>query len=231
MNIVITGASRGIGKEVLKKLSMSRDNKLVAISRSGRLLRQVASETEQGNIFTIEGDINTLTSGEVTLAEKIGTLITHVDILINNAGALITKPFDKLSPEEERTMVETNFISPMRLIRILLPMMRHGSHVVNIGSMGGVQGSSKYSGLSVYSASKAAIAVLTETLATEYADSGIFFNCLSFGSVQTEMLDKAFPGYKAPVDASGMADFVSWFALNGHKYFNGKILPVSVTNP
>ena len=231
MNIVITGASRGIGKEVLRKLSLSRDNKLVAISRSGRLLRQIASETGQGNIFTIERDINTLSSGEGTLAEEMGSLITHVDILINNAGALIPKPFDKLSPEEERIMVETNFISPMRLIRILLPMMRHGSHVVNIGSMGGVQGSSKYRGLSVYSASKAAIAVLTETLATEYADSGISFNCLSFGSVQTEMLDKAFPGYKAPVDASGMADFVSWFALNGHKYFNGKILPVSVTNP
>ena len=231
MNIVITGASKGIGKEVSKKLSMSRDNKLVAISRSGRLLRQTASDTEHGNIFTIEGDINILTSGEGALVEKVGAIISHVDILINNAGALISKPFDELSPEEERLMIETNFISPMRLIRILLPLMRRGSHVINIGSMGGVQGSSKYNGLSVYSASKAAIAVLTETLATEYADSGISFNCLSFGSVQTEMLDKAFPGYKAPVDASGMADFVAWFALNGHKYFNGKILPVSIANP
>lgn len=231
MNIVITGASSGIGKEVSKKLSVSCDNRLVAISRSGRLLRQVASETEHGNIFTIEGDINILTSGGEALAEKIEHMISHIDILINNAGALISKPFNELSPEEERIMVETNFISPMRMIRALLPLMRRGSHVINIGSMGGVQGSSKYNGLSVYSASKAAIAVLTETLATEYADSGISFNCLSFGSVQTDMLDKAFPGYEAPIDASGMADFVVWFALNGHKYFNGKILPVSISNP
>ena len=109
--------------------------------------------------------------------------------------------------------------------------MKRGSHVVNIGSMGGFQGSSKFRGLSVYSAAKAAISVLTETLAMEYSDSGISFNCLAFGSVQTEMLEVAFPGYNAPIDATGMAGFVTWFSLNGHKYFNGKILPVSVANP
>lgn len=231
MNIVITGATKGIGREVLAKLAESPDNNVVAVARSARILDEIKSESEYGNIFTIEGDINDLVSDNDALTKRIESFIGHVDILINNAGALIAKPFGELTNDEERLMVETNFVSPMRLIKILLPIMKRGGHVVNIGSMGGFQGSSKFRGLSVYSAAKAAISVLTETLATEYSDSGISFNCLAFGSVQTEMLEEAFPGYSAPIDASGMAGFVTWFSLNGQKYFNGKILPVSVANP
>jgi NAD(P)-dependent dehydrogenase (short-subunit alcohol dehydrogenase family) len=109
--------------------------------------------------------------------------------------------------------------------------MDKGSHIVNIASMGGFQGSSKYPGLSCYSASKAALACLTECLAGEFTESGIKVNCLALGSVQTEMLEEAFPGYKAPVDAQEMAEFIADFALKGHKFFNGKILPVAVNNP
>jgi NAD(P)-dependent dehydrogenase (short-subunit alcohol dehydrogenase family) len=97
--------------------------------------------------------------------------------------------------------------------------------------MGGFQGSSKYPGLSYYSASKAAIACLSECLAVEFAESGIRVNCLALGAVQTEMFAEAFPGYKAPVNATEMAEFVSYFAVNGQKFFNGKIIPVAVNNP
>ena len=97
--------------------------------------------------------------------------------------------------------------------------------------MGGFQGSAKYSGLSYYSASKAALACLTECLANEFTGFGISVNCLALGSVQTEMLNEAFPGYKAPVDAKQMAEYISGFALTGHKFFNGKILPVAIGNP
>jgi len=113
---------------------------------------------------------------------------------------------------------------------VLFRVIRN-AHIVNISSMGGFQGSSKYPGMAVYSASKAALANLTEGLASEYAKDGIAFNCLALGAVQTEMLEQAFPGYKAPVSADDMANFISWFALAGHMFFNGKILPVSVSNP
>ena len=105
------------------------------------------------------------------------------------------------------------------------------THVVNIGSMGGVQGSVKFPGLSIYSASKAALATLTECLAAEYPDKNIYFNCLALGAVQTEMFDEAFPGYKAPLTADEAAEFITDFALNGYKYFNGKIIPVSLSIP
>jgi NAD(P)-dependent dehydrogenase (short-subunit alcohol dehydrogenase family) len=127
--------------------------------------------------------------------------------------------------------METNFFGTASLIRALVPMMPEGSHIVNISSMGGFQSSSKYKGLSYYSASKAALACLTECLANEFKEYGIIINCLALGAVQTEMLDEAFPGYKAPVNAVEMAEYISGFVLTGNKFFNGKILPVAIGNP
>jgi len=135
------------------------------------------------------------------------------------------------SYEEPRLILETNFFGPAALIRTMIPYMNRGSHIVNISSMGGFQGASKYPGMSYYSAAKSAIANLTECLAGEFADSGISVNCLALGAVQTEMLEEAFPGYKAPVDAGSIAEFILYFAVNGHRFFNGKILPVAVNNP
>ena len=109
--------------------------------------------------------------------------------------------------------------------------MNTNSHIVNIGSMGGFQGSAKFKGLSLYSAAKGAVAVLTESMAEEFKERGIKVNALALGAVQTEMLASAFPGYKAPLTAGQMAEFIADFALNGHKYFNGKILPVSLSTP
>jgi 3-oxoacyl-[acyl-carrier protein] reductase len=231
MNIIITGASRGIGKETALLLAKDTGNSILAISRSEDALNKLKGEAANGNISIFAGDIVTLTRNPRQLKEIIDTNFNRVDILINNAGKVIPKPFRELSDQEDEMVIETNFTAPMRLIRQVIPYMRRGSHVINIGSMGGVQGSSKYPGLAVYSAAKAAIAVLTESLSTEYIQTGINFNCLSFGAVQTEMLEEAFPGFKAPISAAGMAEFLAWFALNGNKYFNGKVLPVSVANP
>jgi NAD(P)-dependent dehydrogenase (short-subunit alcohol dehydrogenase family) len=97
--------------------------------------------------------------------------------------------------------------------------------------MGGFQGSVKFTGLSYYSASKAAISCLSECLAEEFKGSGVSVNCIALGAVQTEMLGEAFPGYKAPVGATEIAPFISYFALNCHKFMNGKVIPVAVNNP
>ena len=97
--------------------------------------------------------------------------------------------------------------------------------------MGGFQGSSKFPGLSAYSASKAALGNLTECLAEEFKEMGIAVNALALGAVKTEMLEEAFPGYVPPVNAQEMAGFMANFATSGHHFFNGKILPVSVSTP
>jgi NAD(P)-dependent dehydrogenase (short-subunit alcohol dehydrogenase family) len=68
-------------------------------------------------------------------------------------------------------------------------------------------------------------------MAEELKDQHIKTNALAIGAVQTEMLTKAFPGYKAPVNSGDMADFIIDFALKGHHYINGKIIPVSLSTP
>ena len=110
-------------------------------------------------------------------------------------------------------------------------MMNAKGHVLNITSMGGVQGSAKFPGLSAYSSSKGALVILTELLAEEFKDSGPSFNALALGAVQTEMLEEAFPGYKAPVSAAQIGEYIIDFALNGHQFYNGKVLPISSSTP
>jgi len=126
-----------------------------------------------------------------------------------------------------------NVFAPALLIKEVLQnnQPEQPTHVVNISSMGGFQGSAKFPGLSVYSSSKAAIANLTEVLAEEYKETNIRFNCLALGSVQTEMLKEAFPTYNSSMSAKKMAEFIIEFSINGSQYFNGKIIPVSLSIP
>jgi NAD(P)-dependent dehydrogenase (short-subunit alcohol dehydrogenase family) len=229
MNIVVIGGTRGIGKEIVLNLSANTENKILVAGRNESSLRNL--EVIHQNISTVTLDLSAFDSMRDIFLNSIRDNFEKVDILINVAGAIIAKDFEKISSDEARMLMETNFIGPASVIRTLKPLMSKGAHIVNISSMGGFQGSSKYPGLSYYSASKAALACLTECLAAEFKPSGIKINCLALGAVQTEMLAEAFPGYKAPLAANEMAEYISWFALNGQKYFNGKILPVALNNP
>lgn len=229
MNIVINGGTRGIGKEVLNILSQNPNNQIIVTGRNENALKDLSSE--YNNVVPVKLDMLLFDKQSKSFVAVVTSHFTKVDILINNAGFLAAKDFLEMENEEARMIMETNFFGPASLIRVLKPMMVSGSHIVNIASMGGFQGSAKYKGLSYYSASKAALICLTECLANEFNGSGISVNCLALGAVQTEMFDEAFPGFKAPLDAKQMAEYISWFALNGQKFFNGKILPVAIGNP
>lgn len=229
MNIVVNGGSRGIGREVVRHLAGDASNKIIVTGRSRNALADLSRS--HGNVISLVTDLSDFDSHSHDYYEFVSSEFASVDILINTAGLLISKKFHEFTNSDARKIMETNFFGPASVIRLLLPLMKDGSHIVNISSMGGFQGSSKYSGLSYYSASKAAIACLTECLAPELSAAGVKVNCLALGSVQTEMLEEAFPGYKAPVSAAEMGKFIAEFAISGHKVFNGKILPVAVTNP
>ncbi|RZL18842.1 MAG: SDR family oxidoreductase, partial [Pedobacter sp.] len=153
------------------------------------------------------------------------------DILINNAGTLINKPFLETSAADMWQMLESNVMGHFNMIQHVVPLMNAGGHIVNIGSMGGFQGSVKFPGLAAYSSSKSALHTLTECLAQELVETGIKINCLALGSAQTEMLEQAFPGYQSPVMAFEMGKYVADFAKTGHRFFNGKTLPVAVSTP
>lgn len=233
-DVVITGASSGVGYATAKRLAESGAHRVVAIARRARELAQLSATTGDapGQVIPLVGDIADREAFP-ELLDAIGDALPRVDVLINNAGTLHHAPFAELSDADWRRHFEVNLFGPVRLIRGLLPRMATESpaHIVNISSMGGFQGSAKFAGLSAYSGSKAALANLTECLAEEFGAGGPRVNCVCLGAVQTEMLAQAFPGYQAPIDAATFAEFLADFALNGHRYCNGKILPMALTTP
>lgn len=233
MNVIITGASKGLGYAIARQFSKAGSFHLYLISRSGpglaKLKKECLSINPSVKITLLPFDLRDLEAGDLP-AEL---LVSHVDILINNAGLLVNKSFSELHMEEITGMIGVNYLSPVLLMQKLIDRMggKHSTHIVNISSMGGFQGSSKFPGLSIYSSTKAALASLTECLAEEYKDKNIFFNCLALGAVQTEMLEMAFPGYKTPMRPETMAAYIVEFALNGYRYYNGKVLPLSLSTP
>jgi len=229
MNIIVNGGTKGIGKEVVILLAQDKNNRILVTGRNEKLLNSLAKRFQ--NVITLPIDLSEFDVNEEFFRNSVCNSFKKVDILVNMAGLLVAKEFLKVTSPEARRMMETNFFGPASVIRVLKPFMPKGSHIVNISSMGGFQGSIKYEGLSYYSASKAALACLSECLASEFSESGVSVNCLALGSVQTEMLSQAFPGYKAPVSSKEMAEFICGFALTGHKFINGKVIPVAINNP
>jgi NAD(P)-dependent dehydrogenase (short-subunit alcohol dehydrogenase family) len=224
-NIIITGSSRGIGFELVKLFNQN-DFKVIALSRNTKPI----SNLELKNVKSFYLDISSPQSIN-KIVKLVSKEFKKIDILINNAGTLINKPFNETSFEDFQTIYNVNVFGVAELIRQLILYFNKKSHVINISSIGGIGGTSKFPGLSAYSSSKGALNILTEMLAEEFKDKDVSFNTLALGAVQTEMLEEAFPGYKANISPSEMANFIYKFSLEGNNFFNGKIIPVSTTNP
>mgnify|MGYP001330127310 FL=1 len=222
-NVVITGTSRGIGYELVQLYGTKNYNVIC-------LTRDLSTISNSKNISVVSTDLSSPESIK-NAVDFINDKFSSVDILINNAGQLINKPFNKTSFTDFESVYKVNVFGVAELIRLLLKSFNSFAHIINISSIGGIAGSSKFSGLSAYSSSKGALNILTEMLYEEFKESDITINTLALGAVQTEMLNNAFPGYKAPLSAKEMAEFILEFSLNGFKFFNGKIIPVSISNP
>ncbi|WP_417445199.1 SDR family NAD(P)-dependent oxidoreductase [Joostella sp.] len=224
-HIIVTGTSRGIGYELVQLLA-KQGHQVLALSRNCGPVNKL----ELDNVTAFDCDI----CNENSLAEVkrfIEKEWQKVDVLINNAGSIVNKPFSKITMQDFRDVYDVNVFGVVGLTQLVIPFMSENGHVVTVSSMGGVQGSMKFPGLSAYSSSKGAVITLTELLAEEYKESGPSFNVLALGAVQTEMLEEAFPGYKAPTTPEEMADYIAEFSLNGHKFYNGKLLQVSNSTP
>ncbi|MBL4624170.1 MAG: SDR family oxidoreductase [Flavobacteriales bacterium] len=231
MNVVVTGASRGIGFETCKQFLKNGDM-VFAIARSREQLELLSDFKANGELNIIVSDL----SDEKELlkcVEQIKSNTAAIDVLINNAGYLVNRSFEETTIQDFQQSISVNLQIPYFLTQNLIPLLETAlsAQVINIGSMGGYPGSSKFPGLSVYSIAKGALATLTECLAEELKEKNIKVNCLALGAVQTEMLSKAFPGYEAPVNPTEMASFIFNFAAQSAKFLNGKIIPVSLNTP
>jgi NAD(P)-dependent dehydrogenase (short-subunit alcohol dehydrogenase family) len=223
-NIIITGTSRGIGFELALQFA-NAGHQVLAISR-----KTPQELIGHPNITCLSVDL-AQESELLKIDNFLSATWKKVDAVIHNAGALLLKPFENTSLQDFENIYKVNVFGVANLTQIALPYLQKGSHVVTISSMGGIQGSIKFAGLAAYSSSKGAVITLSELLAEEYKERGIAFNVLALGSVQTEMLAEAFPGYQAPITAAQMADYIYNFTLGGHQFYNGKVLQVSSTTP
>jgi NAD(P)-dependent dehydrogenase (short-subunit alcohol dehydrogenase family) len=225
---IITGASRGIGYEICQILADQQIH-VIAVARSQKPLKKL-EQTNPDFITALPTDLTNKKSVD-QLVEHIDQEHDGVDMLVNNAGALINKSFRELTLDDWRSQIESNLISAVHITQRLLPHFNKDAHIVNISSMGGFQGSAKFPGLAAYSVSKGALSILTECLSVELSDHNISANALCLGAVQTDMLEEAFPGMEAPVSANEMGQYIAYFAQNGSTFYNGKVLPVALENP
>ena len=224
--IVVVGASRGIGKSIVEQLASDTNNTILALSRN--VERMQSNFSNFSNVTCHHFD---LSKNDVRIqADAIFSKINSIDVLINNAGKLVNKPFLDLSRNDLEECYNVNVMGVIETVQAALPKMT-SSHIVNISTIGGYQGSVKFPGLTAYSTSKAAVCSFTELFAEEHKDTNIKMNCLCLGAAQTEMLEEAFPGYEAPVSASKMAEYIVNFALTADQWMNGKIIPVSLSTP
>ena len=223
-NIIITGTSRGIGYELALQFG-NAGHQVLAISR-----KTPAALMAHPNITCLSVDLSNDNDWS-QIENFLSSSWKKVDAVVHNAGALVLKPFENTTQKDFENIYKVNVFAIAKLTQLALPYLQKGSHVVTISSMGGIQGSMKFAGLAAYSSSKGAVITLSELLAEEYKERGIAFNVLALGSVQTEMLAEAFPGYQAPITAEEMADYIFNFTLTGHQFYNGKVLQVSSTTP
>lgn len=171
MRILVTGASRGIGKTVCENI----DGEIYASSRNEALLACYK------NYCTAD-------LSKTEDLEKLGRYIEEhsIDVLINNAGEYIYSPVENLSFNDIQRLIKINLEAPLYLISKAVPYMKKKGfgRIINIGSISGVMGEA---GASIYSASKSGLIGMTKSLALELAEYGITVNTINPGWVDTEM--------------------------------------------
>lgn len=225
---IITGASRGVGFALTKKF-LKEGYRVVAAARSFNHLSAL-QEDHPYQLFLLELDLTSPMSIE-KFSNQIKSLGITIDVVVHNAGHLVNKPFLEIAYQDILSSYSVNVFGPFQLTQCLYPALSNSAHIVFISSMGGVQGSQKFPGLTAYSPAKAAEAALAECLQEEFKNTNLSFNTICLGAVQTEMLSEAFPGYLAPHTPEQISEFIFSFCHEANKYLRGKIIPVSLSNP
>lgn len=232
---IVTGASRGIGEAIARKLAKD-GNHVVALARSMDKLNSVvdAIKADGGSAEAHSCDIaNSAALAE--LIEKVADSHGRLDVIVNNAGITKDGLFLRMSDEDFQTVIDTNlksaFVSCRAAARYL--MRSKSGRVINIGSVSGVAGNA---GQANYAASKAGLIGMTKSIAKELAGKGVTCNVVAPGFIQTDMTDVLPPQVKEkvlpmiPLKRFGVAEeiatAVAFLASEGASYITGQVLVV-----
>ncbi len=180
---VVTGASRGIGRAVAKRLAPEYD--IVAVARSNDQLESLATEIEAGG-----GTCRPIPI-DITDHRAVDSSLSGIDaqVLVNNAGVGVLKPLLELTREQWMQMVDLNFTALFDVTRAIAPAMvaRRSGHIIVIGS---ITGRSPLAGGTAYAATKAAANSFAESLMLELRDAGVKVSVVNPGSVSTSFSDR-----------------------------------------
>ena len=214
---VITGASRGIGLELCRRLKR-RGERVIAVCR------KATSELRALDCRIVDGVEVTDGASVSSLAQQLDG--ERVDVLVNNAGILSRESLDDLDLERIRRQFEVNALGPLRVTRALLPNLSAGSKVVIVTSRMGSVGDNGSGGYYGYRMSKAAVNMAGVSLARDLHERGIAVLLLHPGMVATEMTG----GHGVPVEESAAAlidrmDELGLAETGSFHHANGESLP------
>ena len=172
-NILITGASQGIGLAIARHFA--KHNNVYVVSRNEEKLEKLCKEYKFAGYFAVD-------------LTKHNIIDIDVDVLVNNAGVYFYSPIEKMKDEDILNSIKLNTIAPYMLIKSVVPSMkkRGFGRIINIGSISGVMGEAN---ASIYSMTKASLIGLTKSLALELAQDNITVNIINPGWVDTELIN------------------------------------------
>jgi uncharacterized protein len=188
---LITGASKGIGKEMAYELARRKTN-LVLVARSGDILQKIASELSSK--FSVDIKTLALDLSQQNAAQQVFDFCTknslNINILINNAGYGLWGNFEKVSLEEQNNMMQLNMSLVVNLTHLFIPELKKNkpAYIMNVCSTAAYQAVAY---LTVYAATKAFILFFTRGLRHELINEGISVTCLSPGSTDTGFVARA----------------------------------------
>ncbi len=206
---LVTGASRGLGREVARRLA-GMGHAVLAGVRDPSSLRPLAG------VEVLPLDVADPTS-IVAAADQVRERHGHLDLLVNNAGILLDGPEDLLNLDAEclRRTMETNLLGPLLMFQAFVPLMRKGARIVNVSSGGG-QLSAPSTWAPADCLSKTALNALTVQAAEALKPRGIAVNAVCPGWVRTDM-----GGAGAPRSLQQGADSILWLALEADSLLTG----------
>lgn len=231
---IITGGSRGIGK-ASAKLFAQEGAKVVITARDSTRLENSAKELD---VIGIVGDIRKSQDVE-NIVKKTLEKFGKIDILVNNAGIFPkVKPLHEISEKEWNEVIDINLNGQFRFTKSVIPhMMEKGGCIINVSSDAGLRSFENFEA-DAYSASKAALILLTKAWAIEYAKYKIRVNCVCPGVVETDMTlpylrtesDRAIMVDDHPLGRIGLpndvANAILYFASEDSSWITGAILPI-----
>ena len=230
--ILITGATGGIGKALVKKFVSLEGNVLATGTNSEKL---DALKKEFPNISVLKFDISNHKKIEEFI-ENVTSQLVGLDVVINNAGITMDNLSLRMKEEEWQKVIDINLSSTFYLCKYAIKKMLKNKYgrIVNITSIVGHSGNV---GQSNYAASKAGIVAMSKSLAIEYAKKNITINCVSPGFIQSNMTDKIIESIKAvltsriPMSRLGTGEDVSntvaFLSSDSASYITGETIHVN----